>query len=307
MSEIIIARNSNIIATEIKIIKNQTAQTVLMASIDIGKRLIEAKELLAHGEWQSWLEEQIDYKQSTANNLMRIAKEYEDSSDKLKSISYSQAVALLALPEEDREEFISENDVSNMSVRELQEAIKAKEEAENERDEFKKNAVELSEKMNEATERAEEAEEEARSINQDFKELKASIEEIESKNKKNQQNLEAEKKKLLDTIKKLEAEKEVISAEVVLPDEELDKIRQEERDKHQKLIDEQKAKVTELENKLKKTANTSIMEFKVYFESTQNSYNKMIECISKIEDDKETIDKLKGALIKLLDEFKKGI
>lgn len=300
MSEVIVARDSQTIATEIKIIKNQTAQTVLMASIDIGKRLIEAKELLAHGEWQNWLEEQVDYKQSTANNLMRIAKEYENSSEKLKTISYSQAVALLALSDEDREEFVQANDVSDMSVRELQEAIKAKEDAEQERDE-------LSQKMNEVIKAKEKAEEEADIEYQTSKQLKASIEEIESKNKKSQQNLEAEKKKLLDTIKKLEADKEVISAEVVLPDEELEKIRQEEAEKHQKLIDEQKAKVAELENKLKKTANTSIMEFKVYFENTQNSYNKMIECISKIKDDKETADKLKGAIVKLLDEFKKAV
>jgi predicted nucleic acid-binding Zn-ribbon protein len=308
MSNIVIARDSEIIATEIKIIKNQTAQAVLMASIDIGKRLSEAKELVEHGEWQNWLADKVDYKQSTANNLMRIAKEYENSSEKLKAISYSQAIALLALPDEEREEFASENNIDEMSVRELNEAIKAKEAAEQERDEYKKIADDVSNVATASNDRAEQAETDAEIARQHLSTLQKTVEDIKSKNKTLENNLESEKKKLLDKIAKLEDEKDVISAEVVLPDSELESIRQEEAEKHQKLIDIEKAKVAELETKLKKTSNTAVLEFRLYFENTQSTFNKMIDCVNKIKvDDVETSEKLKGALNSLLTEFNKAL
>jgi len=40
------------IETEITILKHQTAQNI----IEIGSRLIQAKEMLSHGEWLPWLE-----------------------------------------------------------------------------------------------------------------------------------------------------------------------------------------------------------------------------------------------------------
>jgi hypothetical protein len=49
---------------------------VLYNSIEIGRKLTEAKSLLDHGEWGEWLENSVEYSKSTANNLMRIFDEY---------------------------------------------------------------------------------------------------------------------------------------------------------------------------------------------------------------------------------------
>ncbi|MBE6831694.1 MAG: DUF3102 domain-containing protein, partial [Ruminococcaceae bacterium] len=57
-------RDSVIIATEINTIKNRTKREVLTASIEIGQRLCEAKELVTHGEWEQWLHDSVDYSQS---------------------------------------------------------------------------------------------------------------------------------------------------------------------------------------------------------------------------------------------------
>ena len=108
---------------------------LLYNSIEIGRRLTEAKLCLPHGEWGSWLEEKVDYSKSTANNLMRIFEEYGADqlalfgetgakSQALGSLSYSQAVALLSIPGEEREQFIEENDAANMSTWELQQATR---------------------------------------------------------------------------------------------------------------------------------------------------------------------------------------
>lgn len=50
------------------------------------------------------------------------------------NLNYSQAVALFALPEHQREEFVETHDVSEMSARQLKEAIAAQKAAEAERD-----------------------------------------------------------------------------------------------------------------------------------------------------------------------------
>jgi hypothetical protein len=139
MESLAIQRTPAIIAAEINSIKHQTMQMVLCNSIEIGNRLIEAKGMLEHGEWGKWLKENVDYSQSTANNLMRVAEEYgadqfalfgaNAKSQALANLSYTQAVALLGIPEEERETFVEEHDVENMSTRELQQAIKARDEA----------------------------------------------------------------------------------------------------------------------------------------------------------------------------------
>ena len=125
MSNLVINRTPEVIAAEINSIKEQTRKVLLYNSIEIGRKLVEAKELVPHGEWGKWLEESVDYKKSTANNLMKIFEEYGSSQitlldDNLKSqafgnLNYSQAILLLGLPSEDREKFVEENKVDEMS------------------------------------------------------------------------------------------------------------------------------------------------------------------------------------------------
>jgi len=132
-------RTAGTIAAEINGIKNQTRQIVLSASIEIGRRLVEAKSLLEHGEWGDWLEEQVSYSSSTANNLMRLFDAYGANQITLldnnvkspiyEGLSYSKAVALLGVPDEEREIFTQEHDVNNMSTRELQKAIEERDAA----------------------------------------------------------------------------------------------------------------------------------------------------------------------------------
>lgn len=140
MNEIITARDADVIAAEINIIKAQTRKMLVTNAIEIGRRLVEAKSMVAPGKWGEYLEHQVDYSQSTAENLMKLFREYGDNQESLfdsfpKSetfgkLSYTQALALLAVPADEREQFAEENDVASMSTRELQEAIKARDAAE---------------------------------------------------------------------------------------------------------------------------------------------------------------------------------
>lgn len=48
------------------------------AVLTIGKCLIEAKEMLPHGEWLPWLAEKVGYSEKTAQNFMRLAREFSN-------------------------------------------------------------------------------------------------------------------------------------------------------------------------------------------------------------------------------------
>lgn len=131
-----------VIEAELEMLRQDTRQkeTALLCNyIEFGRRLEEAKAQLRHGEWGGWLKK-MEVSQSTANNLMRIFREYGADQQSLFSgmaknqafgnLTYSKAVLLLMVPEEERERFAVENDVEHMSSRELKAAIKARDEAE---------------------------------------------------------------------------------------------------------------------------------------------------------------------------------
>lgn len=140
MSNIITARDPGIIAAEINYIKKKVQETVIYASIEIGGKLCEAKSMVAQGEWGRWLEDNVEYSQSTAENLMKLYKEYGGNQESLfdtwtnsetfGKLTYTQHLALLALPFADRQEFAEQNSVADMSTRQLQQALR---EAEDER------------------------------------------------------------------------------------------------------------------------------------------------------------------------------
>lgn len=106
------------------------------AILTIGQGLIEAKGLLPHGEWLPWLTERVEFSERSAQNFMRLAREYANPQT-LADLGASKALALLALPAEEREEFISavhvvdgeEKTAAEMSSRELAQAIREKEQA----------------------------------------------------------------------------------------------------------------------------------------------------------------------------------
>ena len=133
-------RTLGVVEMEIRVIQHQTGQAILNGAIEMGRRLEEAKAMVGHGEWGPWLKK-MGYSQSNANNLMRVFREYgstqqslfgaESKSQTFGSLTFSKALSLLAIPdEEERERFVTENDVEHMSVRELNEALKARNEAE---------------------------------------------------------------------------------------------------------------------------------------------------------------------------------
>lgn len=134
MSNIITAKDPDIIAAEINIIKLQVQEAVIYGTIKIGEKLCEAKSLVPQGEWGKWLEENVEYSQSTAENMMKLYREYGGNQESLfdtwtnsqafGKLTYTQHLALLSLPFADRQEFAEQNNVEAMSTRQLQDAVR---------------------------------------------------------------------------------------------------------------------------------------------------------------------------------------
>lgn len=126
-------RTPGIIAGEIVAIKAQTSKILLVCAVEVGRRLAEAKEIIPYGEFVKWLEEAVDYSERVAYNLIRLAEEYgpglsvfpeaNAGTAPLARLGYSQAIALLGIPAEERAEFIAELDIENMSKRAVEQAV----------------------------------------------------------------------------------------------------------------------------------------------------------------------------------------
>ena len=171
------------ITAEILVYKNQAGAALL----EIGRRLMEAKAQLGHGEWLTWLTEAVEFSEATAQRFMRIAREYPNPST-LTDLGASKALALLAIPAEDREAFAEEVDAEHCSVRELQAAIKARQEAENQAKGWALKCEQAKAEADAARDAARKREEELKTANgvmaglrEERRELKRQVQELESR------------------------------------------------------------------------------------------------------------------------------
>lgn len=98
----------------------------LRAAIEIGRLLFEAKAMVEPGGWSRYIEEQLPFSHSWANNYMKLFAEFGSDQTSLfgdsqayMNLRPSQALEIIRLPEGEREEFMATHDVENMSTREL--------------------------------------------------------------------------------------------------------------------------------------------------------------------------------------------
>ncbi|MCM3603216.1 DUF3102 domain-containing protein [Robertmurraya korlensis] len=311
MNQLTTTRDTSLIASEINSIKEQTQKIFLLSSIEIGKRLVEAKHMLPHGEWGNWLEESVSYSQRTANNLMKIYEEYGkdqltlqgevDNSQAISKLNYTQAVALLSIPSDEREEFINEHDLESMSTRELQLAIKEKKELE--------KKLKLSE---EKAEREKEAKD--KSLKQ-FKKLEEQTEEHQDKITDLKQQLEAAKR--VGDEKEIERLTSSLQSTETALGEAQERIQTLEKQLKEKPI-EVPAVIEQVPEDIQKELealrkqvssqvdNDSIAKFKFCFESLVNGFNEILETLNQIEDE-ESSTKYKKAVKGLLDKMQEEL
>ena len=329
MNELEIKRTPEVIGAEIRSLTTQARSITLWYGIEIGRRLTEAKEMVNHGEWLPFLEQQTDFSQPTASRFMRLYKEYgadqnslfgaESKYSSLNNLSISNALKLLALPEEEREEFAAEHDLENKSTREVEDLIREKTALEQQLKEAKEGqALALAEAMaerdssqaelNTTAEQLKTARERIRELEERPTEVAVERDEEAIRTAAASARLEA----------KIEAEKAADAAIAALNKQHEQQLQQEiekakealaERDKLKKELAAATAMgdKTALEEEIKtlqariSMAAPEVAAFQAAFQRVQQEFNQMLEAMGKVPE--ESRDKLRRAVNTLVDSF----
>lgn len=333
-------RDINTVTAEIKDICAQAQRMMLVYAVEIGRRLVEAKDILPHGAWGEWLKNEVEFSQSTANKHMKIFEAYgskqlslfgaELNSETFTNLSYSQALKLLAVPDDERENFVKDNDIENKSVREIDRLIKERDEAlERERaavedakemqfekrqketmiDEYKKK-LEKAEKTAEEKERcvaglkngiddlqakldkAKEAEKKAKAKVKEYKQAAENPEIPKEQLDKIKADAEAEAKAAAENHAKQQIEAELAAAKEKQAELEA------EIEKSRRAAEEAEAQIKELQKQMA-MASPIVTEFKTVFGQVQDNVTQLMDMLDKPEA-AGSRDNLKAALTALL-------
>lgn len=305
MENQLMQRNIEVVTSEIIMLRDQARSMAIAYIIELGKRLTEAKALLPHGEWGEWLKNKVEFSQKTATDYMRIYEEYGMEQETLlpggtnlqaiSNLSYTKVLALLAIPREERAEFVEENDVENLSTRELEKVIKERDEALKRAEETERLAelVENEKARAELNEReAAKSAERARELTENVSSLTLQLEkakEAEKKAKAKLKDLRENPSVPQETIDKLKAEAEAEAAERTAKAieektaEANAMLQKAHAEKDAAELEKQKAleKVAKLDKQLR-MQNPDATEFKRLFEQVQNDIAKLRQALEKV-------------------------
>lgn len=325
---------------EIRLLASQARRMALSYAVEIGHRLTLAKEKVAHGEWLDWVARETTLSQSSANKMMRLYEEYgsrqeslfgaEVNSSALTNLSVSNALALLAVPAEEREKAAKDLDAEHLSSRELKEAIaerdaarKQLQTAEARLEDTQKElaaqfeaATALNRKLTEAREGLRE---EAAQAEQNERELKARIKELEERPievavQRDEKAIEeaatiAKEKAEAESLEKLSA----IQKKLEKAEKERDKLKAAAEkagsgaaDKAAAAEQEAAAARAEIEQLRRQLAasDKDVTEFILHSKQVQESFNGMFAALDRISArDMTTAQKLNAGVITLLKRF----
>lgn len=337
MTQLENTRTVEVVAAEIRAL----TASMLCSVIEIGRRMCEVKEMLPYGTFGKWIEENTGYSSSTANNFMRLFQEYgaaqsslfgaQAESQTIGKLSYSKALALLTLPAAEREAFVEENHVEDMSTRELKKALRERDEAKHRAEEAKQAEegaelamADLQEKLDEATTRIHNLERAEADAQQKYREADETADAL-------LEELEALKKKPVDVavevdedaVERVRDEERAIAAEAVqkardeAQKEAADKLNQakqaavrakEEKEKAEAARKAAEREVAALREQLEAAGkkdqirgNADLVEFNVYFKTAQGELEKMGAVLRRLTEtgQEELADKLKNAMAAL--------
>lgn len=302
-------RTLPVIASEILFIESQVARTALEGAIQIGLKLKEAKEQVEHGQWENWCHENLNYSKSKTEKLMRIASEYGDENSiyaktyTCTDLSISKALSLLQVPEEEVKNFSENNDVESMTVKELNDKIKALE------SEKEMRAVEVNVLTEEYEKRLTAADEELEHIKNELTELQDStadpdaLADLEAKLEKAREK----EKKLKEEMKQEKESRDLQIQQAV--EEKADQMRKEAEQaaagrlsEAESLNAELAEKLDHLEKKLESRTDESLLLFKLKSDQLQEVFR---ECLQAA--DEAGNPKLKQALKGLMQKLTGGI
>ena len=302
-------RTLPVIASEIKTIEEVVYKTTLEGVIQIGKRLEEAKEQVGHGSFSDWCKECLGYSQRQAQKYMEISSKYSDKNSPFSNanisshLSISKAYSLLALPEEEVENFTEEHDVDSLTVKQLEEEIKSlKEEKTRELEEKTEEVQELKSIMLQLeNEKANIPDTEA--LEAELRQMREALEQAEEEKEKLEQKVDKFKGK----INKAEEEKEKAVKKVT--DERDDAIKTAVNEAIEETYKEAQRAAEEEMAELKKQLNSAdpvLVKFKERFDTLQACVENIKEAIAESGDEQQQAS-MKKALKTALSQIQEAI
>ena len=328
-------RSITTITDEIIFYKSVGGQAV----IEIGKRLMEAKAQLKHGEWLPWLSEKVEFSETSAQNFMRVAREYGNT-QLVGDLGVSKALALLALPASERENFASEKhlvngeekSVAEMSKRELEEAVRQQKIAEAERNEARRALEAQRKETEEANAKVQAAQDAADAARAEVENAQGTALAAQERAAELERELKALREQPVDVaVQTVDASEEQIAAAVAEAKkdaeaektealgkkaEELKKARDELKKAKAEMAvaaealkkaEDERAALRETLEKEKKSAaamdNKALAEFSVLFRQAQETVNRMTEIVDELdEESRPKIYRALDALAQLIKE-----
>lgn len=315
------ARDIGVITDEVLALK-RTAGDSLLA---LGQRLIEAKAVLPHGEWLPWLEKRVGFSERAAQQYMKLARTYTNP-QALADLGATKALMLLALPDEERDEFIKfphvvgdgEKSVREMSTRELEAALR-------ERDEARRAAEQAAADQRAAEEARAKISADMEAANLRLEGMNSELEQSRAETRKETERAEALERKLAELkAKPVEVAVEADPAAIEAARKEVEaamkakldkaKERQKKAEEKQKAAEDDAAQVRQAVEQLRAkltaqaeqdgkraaiAANEDLLLFRTLFDQVQELLNKMIGILLKTQPkDPETAGRLAAALLK---------
>lgn len=325
MSETVITvpvRDINTITSEIRYIQNDVQQYAAQGALKIGERLCEAKELLGHGEFLPWIKDEFGWTDRTAQKLMAVYREFGDSQKSLfgpeintktySDLPVSKLYLLISVPESEREDFVKENNVAEMSVREMEKLLREKKDAEDESREAHAELDKLADKYAALSAVASEQEKELKAAQADVsasietakKEAAAEAEKARRAAEKAQKAAEAEAKKARDEAEAAKKDLQQLRDNPEIPQEVMDKLKAQ----FGKAAEEAEARARAAEAKLK-TADPDVAMFKLHFDNLQKTAASMAQLIIKMKQsgNADMADKLSRAACAVLERAKEEL
>ena len=335
MSELTYMRSIADVTRDIRI---KTGQ-FLMDAIEIGRLLFEAKSMVEPGSWGKYVEEELPFSHSWANNYMRLYKELGGeqlsifgNSQALMNLSPTKALELLVLPEQERDEFMESHDVESMSSRELHQAIKDLEAEKTARQEAENKATDLEKKLDSIREDVKEAEDAEKAAASDAREMEAKMLQAEASKKEIEKELEGLKSKLQEARDKAnDAAQKLKEAQEnpQIPESVMEQMRREaEVTAAVKAGQEAQQKVEATEEKLRaaekaaaeaeaklaaaqkeaKLSNPNVVIFKTIMGQIQDDFNRMNGVLLKAQQEDPTVaENLRKAFLAMLDKLREAI
>ena len=305
MNEITPVRSLETVTAEIVTITGQARCALVSAAIEVGRRLVEAKEMVPYGEWGRYLKEKVSFSVSQANNMMRLYNEYGSNQESLfgtgakaiEALTVTSAIRLLSLPAEEREAFAEENDVASMSTRELENAIR-------ERNEARKAQEESVRKFEDTVKEAENAAESYRKKLSKLEKTLTAARNGEQKAKEALKQLKDNPTVPEDMMAKIRREAEVSAAEAAAGEakEKLRRLEEARAKAEKKAADAEEA----LEKARKETTlgSPEAAVFRVLFGKVQEDFQQMGNVLSQIQlQDPALAEKFRAAVRKLLENL----